>query len=229
MVKHFCIGLFLLPLLVSSQVVPVNTTIDTDYLEDQFYLGVNYNFMLKMPDNVFKRNFSYGLQIGSIKDLPLNSSRTIAIGLGLGYAANSYYSNLIVSKENEVISYFAESDASLYNRSKFELHSIELPFEFRWRNSSPTTYKFFRIYSGIKFAYNFSARSKLVTSENSNGFSNSDLEKLQYGFTLNLGYNTFNLHLYYALSDFLKKDTQLDTGELIDIQTLRIGLIFYIL
>ncbi|WP_165749082.1 porin family protein [Cellulophaga sp. Z1A5H] len=229
MEKHFLIALFFLPLLLSSQVDTESSSADANYLEDQFYLGVNYNFMLKKPDDVFKRNFSYGLQIGFIKDLPLNDSRTIALGLGLGYAVNSYYSNLIVTNENDVISYYAESDASLYNRSKFELHSIELPFELRWRNSSPTKYKFLRIYSGVKFAYNFSARSKLVTSTERLGFSNPDLERLQYGLTLNLGYNTFNLHLYYSLSDFLKKDTQLDTGEAIAINSLRVGLIFYIL
>ncbi|ADV49332.1 PorT family protein [Cellulophaga sp. E16_2] len=229
MEKHFLIALFFLPLLLSSQVDTESSSADANYLEDQFYLGVNYNFMLKKPDDVFKRNFSYGLQIGFIKDLPLNDSRTIALGLGLGYAVNSYYSNLIVTNENDVISYYAESDASLYDRSKFELHSIELPFELRWRNSSPTKYKFLRIYSGVKFAYNFSARSKLVTSTERLGFSNPDLERLQYGLTLNLGYNTFNLHLYYSLSDFLKKDTQLDTGEAIAINSLRVGLIFYIL
>ncbi|WP_158975524.1 porin family protein [Cellulophaga sp. L1A9] len=229
MVKEFLLGLFLVPLLASAQEAPLVTSVDTNYLEDQFYLGVNYNFMLKKPEDVFKRNFSYGLQIGFIKDLPLNESRTIALGLGFGYAVNSYYSNLIVTNENDLITYYAESDASLYKRSKFEMHSLEVPFEFRWRNSSATKYKFFRVYSGVKFAYNFSARSKLVTDTDRNGFSNSDLERLQYGLTLNLGYNTFNLHLYYSLSDLLKEDTYLDTGEEIAITPFRVGLIFYIL
>ncbi|WP_282115815.1 porin family protein [Cellulophaga baltica] len=229
MMKEFLVAFFLLPVLVLSQENSFKSSGDTNYLEDQFYLGVNYNFMLEKPQDVFKRNFSYGLQIGLIKDLPLNNSRTIALGLGLGYAVNSYYSNLIVTHENDVISYYAESDASLYKRSKFEMHSIEVPFEFRWRNSSPTKYKFFRIYSGVKFTYNFSARSKLVTDASRDGFSNPDLERLQYGLTLNFGYNTFNLHLYYSLSDFLKKDTLLDTGEVITIKPFRVGLIFYVL
>ena len=185
--------------------------------------------MLNRPDGVVQRNFSYGLQGGIIRDLPLNVNRNFGLGIGIGYAVNSYYTNLISTADNGTVSYSVASSDFKFDRSKFEIHSIELPFELRWRNSTPTDYKFLRIYSGIKFGYNFSARSKLVTSDTRNGFANPDIEKFQYGLTFNLGYNTFNLHLYYSLSDFLKKDTVLDTGETIAMKPIRIGLIFYIL
>tara|TARA_R110000796_G_scaffold37722_4_gene95422 strand:+ start:336863 stop:337552 length:690 start_codon:yes stop_codon:yes gene_type:complete len=229
MSKSIVLFFLIFPLLQFSQTVNDSNDIDTHYLEDQFYLGLNYNFMLNRPDGVVQRNFSYGLQGGIIRDLPLNVNRNFGLGIGIGYAVNSYYTNLISTADNGTVSYSVASSDFKFDRSKFEIHSIELPFELRWRNSTPTDYKFLRIYSGIKFGYNFSARSKLVTSDTRNGFANPDIEKFQYGLTFNLGYNTFNLHLYYSLSDFLKKDTVLDTGETIAMKPIRIGLIFYIL
>lgn len=226
--KFLIISCIVYPFLVLGQVV--NSVVsDHNYLEDQLYFGVNYNFMLDYPEAVLKRNFSYGLQGGIIKDLPINTSGTIAFGVGLGYAVNSYYSNLISTKEGSAILYTVPTDDSSYSRSKFETHSIELPLEFRWRNSTATKYKFFRIYSGVKFAYNFSTRSKLVADSGNSGFNNTDIEKLHYGLQLNLGYNTFNLHVYYALNNFLTKGVAVDKGEAIASKPLRVGVIFYLL
>lgn len=198
------------------------------YLEDQFYAGFGYNVLLGKPDGVVQRNLSYNLQAGFIKDLPFNQRRNVGIGLGLGYAVNSYYSNIVVSQNAGALLYEVK-DVSEFNRSKLETHAIELPFEIRWRTSTADEYKFWRIYAGAKLGYVFSGRSKLVTDEGSNGFVNDDIEKWQYGLMVNFGYNTWNIHAYYALNPLLKDGTVLDTGEAIDIRALRIGVIFYIL
>src|SRR5690606_9559354 len=68
--------------------------VDTKYLEDQFYIGLGYNLLLNKPDLLSQRNLSYGLQLGFIKDLPLNPERNFGLGVGVGYAVNSYYSNI---------------------------------------------------------------------------------------------------------------------------------------
>ena len=39
---------------------------------------------------------------------------------------------------------------------------IEMPIEFRWRNSTASSYKFWRIYAGAKLGYVAGARSKAV-------------------------------------------------------------------
>ncbi|EAR02263.1 porin family protein [Maribacter sp. HTCC2170] len=209
---------------------------DSKYLEDQFYLGVTYNFLLNKPDDFKQTNLSYGLQGGFIKDIPLNPDRTFAIGLGLGYAVNSYYSNLWASKSAAGIDYsFIEEDVIVLSedelsvkRNKIETHLVELPLEFRWRNSSATEYKFWRVYSGIKLGYIFGSRSKLVTSEEKTSFVNSDVRKLQYGLMFNFGYNTFNVHIYYALNNLFEDDVLLE-NENLKLKPLRVGLIFYIL
>lgn len=195
------------------------------YFEDQFYLGLSYNFLLNHPEGSNQRNLSYGLQGGIIKDIPLNRSGTRAIGLGVGLALNSYYSNLVANIDKDVISYSINDDIT---RSKLETHLVEFPLEFRWRNSTAEEYKFWRIYAGIKAAYILGARSKFVSGDIKDGFYNTDLSEFQYGLTLSFGYNTFNFHAYYALTDLFDGKAMVN-GEVLRYTPLRIGLIFYIL
>ncbi|WP_273565612.1 porin family protein [Maribacter halichondriae] len=201
---------------------------DDIYLEDQFYLGITYNFILNKPSDVTQRSLSYGLQGGFIKDLPINSTRTRAIGIGLGYAINSYYSNIRATESQGDILYSRVGNDSDFKRSKIENHLIELPIEYRWRNSTPEEYKFWRIYTGVRLGYVFSGRSKFISEGEKTSFSNNDLRKLQYGLTFNVGWNTFNIHIYYALSSLFNDSVALD-NEMIEVKPLRVGFIFYIL
>jgi hypothetical protein len=214
-----------LPILGCAQAL--SNSSESRYFEDQFYFGVTYNFVRNKPDDVAQRNLSYGVQLGVIKDIPLNSRGTRALGVGLGLALNTYYSNLLATETNSGISYsLGESDS--FKRSKLETHAVELPLEFRWRNSTREEYRFWRLYAGIKAAYILGARSKSVVNDVKNGFFNPDIETFQYGLTANVGYNTFNIHMYYALNELFKEGTTLN-GQLIGYSPLRIGVIFYIL
>lgn len=201
------------------------------YLEDQFYMGLGFNFLQDKPTDVVQRSLSYNIQAGFIRDIPLNYTRNFGLGLGFGYATNSYYTNIVASRTNGAISYeIVNTDDGNFVRSKLETQAIEFPLEIRWRTSTPEEYKFWRVYAGGKLGYVFSGRSRLVTAnESSEGFSNGDLQKLQYGLTLSFGYNTWNIHAYYALNPLLEDGTSLTGGETIDFRVLRIGIIFYIL
>lgn len=217
--------LFLLIIFQSNAQVANDSINDTRYFEDQFYLGLSYNFILNHPVGSNQRNLSYGLQAGVIKDIPLNRRGTKAIGIGAGLALNSYYSNLVADISGDDISYSINDDIT---RSKLETHLVEFPLEFRWRNSTAEDYKFWRVYGGIKAAYVLGARSKYDLGDISEGFKNTDLTKFQYGLTLNFGYNTFNLHAYYALTELFNGNASVN-GEVLQYRPLRIGLIFYIL
>jgi len=201
---------------------------DPKYLEDQFYLGITYNFISDKPVSVSQRNLSYGLQAGFVKDLPLNQDRTMAMGIGLGWGVYSYYSNLKAEETLGGFTYRIPLEEEDLKRNKIETHMLELPFQFRWRNSTATSYKFWRIYAGAKLGYVVGARSKAVFEDYSDSFYNRDVSDFQYGLTLDFGYNTFNLHIYYALND-LFDTTEMIAGEAIQFRPLRVGLIFYIL
>lgn len=198
------------------------------YLEDQFYIGVSYNILLNLPREASQSNLSYGMQVGFIRDIPLNPQGTVAVGVGLGYAVNSYYSNLRAIEEGDGFRY-EYLDKDDYRRNKVETHLIEVPVEFRWRTSTRETYKFWRIYGGFKLGYVVGSRSKLVTESFKDSFYNTDTENLRYGLMLNLGYNTFNFHIYYGLNPLFEDGVTDPNGQTLDMVPLHLGLMFYIL
>jgi hypothetical protein len=190
--------------------------VDSLYKEDQFYAGITYNI--------------FGFHLGFIKDIPLNESRNIGIGIGLGYSANSFNQNLQITKETGgVYNYVFLEDANTYSKNKFSEHLIELPIEFRWRTSTSTKYDFWRIYTGFKLGYVIANTSKYI--DNTDSFKNSGIKsfnEFQYGLTLCTGYNTWNFYVYYALNPIFSKNATID-GETLDMNAIKIGLMFYIL
>lgn len=198
------------------------------YREDQFYLGLTYNLLLDLPDGVSQKNLSYGLKGGFIRDIPLNPACTWALGVGLGYGLDSYYTNLRALEEDGEIRYEILTGED-YRRNKLETHLLEVPIELRWRNSTRTEYKFWRIYGGVKLGYVMGSRSKFVADSFKERFSNPDAADFRYGLMLNVGYNTFNLHLYYGLNSLFEDGITISDGQSLQMTPLHIGLIFYIL
>ncbi|MEX0314965.1 MAG: porin family protein [Allomuricauda sp.] len=227
--KHLSLPILLLfCILGNSQENLVEAQSDNKYLEDQFYIGLGFNFLLNKPTDVAQTSLSYNLQTGFIKDIPFNQKRNFGVGLGLGYATNSYYSNIVANRANNTITYQVGGVDDLI-RSKFETHAVEIPFELRWRTSTANDYKFWRIYAGAKLGYVFAGNSRWISETESSKFSNDNIETLQYGLMLNFGYNTWNVHAYYSLNPLLKEGGMVENGEAIDVKVLRIGVIFYIL
>lgn len=208
-----------------------NTITKTDnlYREDQFYFGITYNLLGKMPQDMSQNGFSSGFHLGFIRDMPINKSRTVSFGLGLGYSTNSINQNLLISKDGQGMLNYEIIDGASFTKNKFSMHLVEIPFEFRWRTSTIDSYKFWRIYSGFKLGYVFTTTSKFSGSPQNIKLKNIDhFEKIQYGLTLSVGYNTWNAYLYYALNPIFKKEAKIN-DESIDINAIKIGLIFYIL
>jgi Outer membrane protein beta-barrel domain len=205
--------------------------VDSLYKEDQFYAGVTYNLIGNKPSNLNQNGFSLGFHLGFIKDIPINKDRDIALGVGLGYSANSFNQNLLISEDvngNMSFSILNESNVA-FTRNKFSQHLVELPIEFRWRTSTPSEYKFWRIYTGFKMGYVFANTAKFKGDLGTIKYTNiKAFNDFQYGLTLSAGYNTWNLYLYYALNPIFSNEAQLD-GETIDMNAVKIGLMFYIL
>ncbi|WP_047548323.1 porin family protein [Psychroserpens sp. Hel_I_66] len=204
--------------------------VDKNYREDQFYVSVTYNLLGNKPDNVSQSGFSSGFHLGFIRDMPINEKRNVAIGLGLGLSSNSYNQSLLISENNRSFNYTILEDVS-FSKNKFTTYLIEVPLEFRWRTSTATEYDFWRIYSGIKLGYVVYNTSKFIGSPNNIQLTNiDDINKLQYGLTLSAGYSNINFHFYYALNSIFNKNAKVNSsGELVKMNAIKIGLIFYIL
>ncbi|TGV02371.1 porin family protein [Flavivirga rizhaonensis] len=229
--KHLFISVFFLMHFVYCFAQEINDKeVDSLYREDQFYAGVTYNLLGNMPKDVEQSGFSLGFHLGFIKDMPINKNRNVAIGVGLGYSSNSFNQNLLVDKDNMgKATYSVLKDNNTFIKNKFSNHLIELPIEFRWRTSTATEYDFWRIYTGFKLGYVFTHTTKYRGDLGRIRYTNiEDFNNFQYGLTLSAGYNTWNIFLYYALNPIFSSDANLD-GNKIDMNTIKIGLMFYIL
>lgn len=201
-----------------------STFVDTKYFEDQLYFDLSYNLFVNEPLGFNQNGISGGFSVGYIRDIPLNERRNIGIGVGLGYAYNAYNQNLKIYGGGlyEIVN---NDD---FNSNRFTTYLIELPVEFRWRNSTAIIYNFWRIYTGIKVGYVFTSKSKFTDTIETIKVKNIDeLRNLQYGLTFAAGYSSFNLSLYYGLNT-LFKDAYVGSDP-IKLRQFNIGLMFYIL
>lgn len=231
--KNFYLVFFagiLLPLgLVAQETDSLSVnTVDNRYVEDQFYIGITYNVLTNKPAGVSQNNVSYGVFLGFIKDLPLNKRRNVALGIGAGYAMDSYFSNLRVIEGSDSNTYQILDNVD-FRRNKIGTHSLEIPLEFRWRTSTADHYRFWRVYAGAKLGYVFLNNSKFVSDTERIKFTNDDIRKVNYSVFMSFGYNTWNFYASYQLTSVFEDDIYTDQNVQIDLQPLKLGLIFYIL
>lgn len=205
----------------------LHVKIDSLYREDQFYAGLNYNLLLEKPSGVSQEKISFGFSVGFLRDMPINKKRTFAIAPGIGFSFNNYLQNMTIKGNNQNPVY--EVVTTNYDKNRFEQFRIEAPIEFRWRDSTPQEFQFFRIYAGFKVSYLLLDKSvhddgidKVVIK------NNKDFEDFLYGVYLSMGYSAFNVQVYYNINSFFKSSAQIDTVP-ITMNALSIGLVYYIL
>jgi hypothetical protein len=209
---------------------PLPTVIDSLYREDQIYIGLTFHLLSDLPESVSQSGFSGGLHLGFIRDFPLNKRRNIALGAGLGWSVNSYGQELFIGEDanNNTIFRNLNSEGIEYDSNRFTTQLIEAPIEFRWRTSTPDSYKFWRVYTGLRLGYIYQFQSAFKQGDNQVTQTDvPELDRFRIGTTFTFGYSTFNFHVYYSLNPFFRDAKLGDTD--IGISTFKVGLMFYIL
>jgi len=212
---------------ISSDNAP-KIKIDSLYREDQFYFSFTFTTLQNKPSGLTQDKFSSGFSLGFLRDFPINKTRTIAIAPGIGLAYNNYNQNLKISEQNNVLGYSILDSNSSFDKNKFSQLLVEVPIELRWRSSTFESHKFWRIYGGFKMGYLIYDKSiyedvngKIIVENNKN------FNAFQYGTYLSVGYNSVNIYAYYGLNT-LFQSAKTNT-ELIDMNSINIGVMFYIL
>ena len=229
--------LFLVTLSVQAQVQQEEVKVETDslapvadpkYREDQFYASITYNLMQGQPKGYSQYSFSTGLSAGFLRDMPVNKRRNHSIAAGLGYSYNNIKHNLIVTETSEGVVYNTQG-SSTFDKNKLVLHYVELPVEFRWRNSDSISHQFWRIYAGVKVSYLFYDKAQYEPKEGATVKVTSDpnMNKFLLGTYLSAGYNTWNFYAYYGITPIYNNVTVNDKK--LAMHSLKLGLIFYIL
>ena len=228
----FFLWIGLLPFTLSGQSESNSAVIDSLYREDQIYLGFTYNLLSGKPDNITGPQFSGGFHAGFIRDFPLNQRRNIAVGLGVGWSINTYGQNLFIGEEpdtEKTIFRILNREEIDYDRNRFSTQSVDVPIQFRWRTSTAESYKFWRIYTGLRPSYVYYFRSNFQQPDNTVRQTDvPEFNPFRLGATFTFGYNTFNFHFYYSLNSFFNNDAIIN-GEQIELRTFQVGLMFYLL
>ena len=200
----------------SQEIKPIE--IDSLYREDQFYASLSYNLIQNRPDGFKQFSFSPGITFGVLRDLPISKNRHWAIAPGIGYS----YNNIKQFINSEEIVGATENTSSENIRTTITSHSVDFPLELRWRNSTPSSHSFWRIYTGLKTSYVFNSKLKLETTTESSKESISDeINRWQYGAYISVGFNTWNPYIYYGLNPIFKEGSKMSN--------FNVGFIFYIL
>lgn len=223
LVNLICVLLF--SILCYSQI----NEVDDKYREDQIYFGVFYNSLINSPTDFNQNKFSSSINLGFIRDIPLNKSRNFGLGLGLGYSNSSFHNNLKFSNANNQLDSKIVSNLDSFTKNKWVLNELELPFEIRWRTSTPENYKFWRIYFGLKTSYIISSKVKYESPSNNQTIRDLPFNNFQSGFTLNAGNNTWNLGVYLGLQPLFDEEFAKNHINIKNIKQFKVGLIFYIL
>jgi len=201
-----------------------NLKLGDSYAEDQIYAAISYSKLFNQPNNTTGSGFSYSFSTGFLKDFTLNKSGSFSIALGAGYGFDALHHGFKITEITNNTVFEIDVPTAATEPNNLKTHSLELPFEIRWRTSNATKYKFWRVYTGIKFTYNFINTFHYNTTSfvNVNRFN-----KWQYGITLSTGYDAFNIQVYYGLTPILK-DASVGVNT-INTQIVKFGFVFYIL
>lgn len=228
--------LFLCTVNLHAQVEQEEIKIETDslpsvadpkYREDQFYATVTYHIMQGQPEGYSQYSFSTGLSGGFLRDMPVNKRRNHAIAAGLGYSYNNIKHTLVVT-ETPTGNAYTFKGTDTFDRNKLVLHYLELPVEFRWRNSDSISHQFWRVYLGLKVSYLFYNKAQLKDSKGTiKAINDPNLNKVTFGTYLSAGYNTWNLYAYYGITPLYNNIMANDKK--LNMHSLKLGLIFYIL
>ena len=225
----YLLFLFFYSLTLAQELIPQSED-DLCYREDQFYIGVSYNVFAFTPSGMNPEGISAGFQFGFLRDFPINKRRNLAIAIGAGFSYDQFGQNLFINENEQGTTSFeilASNQDSLRNR--FSLSVVEAPIEFRWRSSTPSNYKFWRVYAGFRLGYTVWNQSSLKRFDETVKIQNiTELEKLRMGASLSLGYNKFNLFAYYSINPFFNEDAVTNDGQKVNFHGIKMGLIFYI-
>ena len=162
-----------------------------------------------------------------IKDFVKSSNRFLI--LNNNNKTTPYALNLGITESNGANTYQVLNADITFTKNKLSFHYVDLPIELRWRNSTPESHIFWRVYSGLKLSYLFYDEYKSVTSSGTVTLSNNkDLNKFQYGVYLTVGWNTWNFYAYYGMNPLFKSSAKI-ANQSIDMNTTNFGLMFYIL
>ena len=209
-------------LLLIASLALAQSPADSFYREDQIYVSIGYPLLIDTPEGLTQNKLSHTFSLGFIRDMPINSARNLAFGLGLGLNYNVVYTNLQFTDDIKSTIFVSGDVINQWNSV-----DAEIPIEFRWRSSTPTNYQFWRIYAGVVGYYSLSAKQR-TRAALTESISSLSVQNFRLALRLNVGNNTWNLTYTHPIDSFFDFDKSTQNKSLSQLKTAKLGLVFYI-
>ena len=183
---------------------------------------MGYPLLIDTPEGLTQNKLSHTFSLGFIRDMPINSARNLAFGLGFGLNYNLVYTNLQFTEDMKSTTFVLSDVTNQWNSV-----DVEIPLEFRWRNSTAMNYQFWRIYGGVVGYYSLSAKQRTKTAL-TESISSLSVQNFRLALRLNVGNNTWNLTYTHPIDLFFDFDKSTHNKSFSYLKTAKLGLIFYI-
>lgn len=221
---------WLISLLMICEIVPAFAQSDSTYSpelnipnsdfesedpsRDRFLLSFHWDGWLGAPDSMKIKGLSSGIGIHSMYDIPLGSDN-FSFAVGAGFSWSNYYNNVLFTYDSTstIPDPITDADTISYNKNKFVINYVEVPLEFRFRTDEKNGNRF-KVAIGFKGGYVLSNHTKFVGDDYLTGSSEEikykqyrirNMNNLQYGPTLRLGYGKINIQAYYGLATIFEE------------------------
>jgi hypothetical protein len=187
----------------------------------RFSFGLDYytDIWLKKPPDIDTRAINQGISVFGMYNYPFGESNfSIAVGIGTGFH-NMYTKGQIEDIKADTITFIPIPDSIDYKRYKLGLSYIDIPLEFRFK-----TEKKFRVAVGAKFGFLIDGKTKYKGNREDGELviikqkSVENLQRFRFGPTLRIGYDWFNVFVYYQVTKVF------EPGRGPDIYPLSVGL-----
>ncbi len=223
---------WLTPLILGAQETSVfDNTEDEFYREDQFYFALSYNLLSDVPQEVATRGLIGGIHFGFVRDWPLTQKGNWALGTGIGLGHDRYGQNIIAQTSQEGLpTWTIEQSPSAIDVNSLQLTTVEFPLEIRWRTSDAQSYKFWRLYTGVKWSQHLISKTVFKGPDGSETLT--ELPQLRKGIwyaTLSFGYGIFNAQVQWGLNPLLLDVEDPVSQQSIGLRPIKLGIMFYIL
>jgi len=159
-----------------------------------------------VPEDMDLRTINQGFNIFAMYNFQLAESNSY-FSAGLGIDNHNMYSNTRIDNVTADTIVFTPI-GEVYQRSKINLTYATVPLEFRIKLNSGVKFG-----AGVKIRYLISAKDKYIGDipNEPKGRTNvkrkeiANTEDWAYGFTLRVGYKSFNLFGYYQISNVFER------------------------
>ncbi len=184
--------------------------------KDRLVFEFNHDNWINKPDNIKLRWYNRGINTYVSFDIPLDKNGNVAFAPGVGVGINNVYHDGIITTDTSNVTYFEPIQSEIdYRNNKLTTGYLEVPLELRIRSNPDKNNNRWKIAFGLRGGYLLNGHSKYRGQDLSQNTTDiikvkdlrlPNINRYRLGTTVRLGYGTFNLVGFYALTELFEAD-----------------------